>query len=98
MYQRPSWAKKGFNRQIYASITNEINYQIGQLRKRGFEPTLVRLGPAASIVYANEHWSHGIGGGPQYHKGYKCEVPIKYRDKSISGVIVEGSSASQSQP
>lgn len=89
---RPPWARKGFNSKIYSSITNEINYQVAQMRKQGFEPSLVRLGPAASVVYAHEQWAPWgrIEEGPTEHKGYRCTVPIRYRDTSISGVVVEG--------
>lgn len=81
--------RRGFNRSIYASITNEINYQIAALRRQGRRPTLVRLGYAASIVYAWEHWADSISDAPKYHHGYKCKVPIRYKDPKVSGVVVE---------
>ncbi len=84
------WTKKGFNRQIYGSITMEINSQIGRLRHAGLKPTLVRLGPAASAVYAWEQWNERISEAPTHHIGYRCKVPIRYRDPKISGVVVEG--------
>ena len=81
--------RHGFNRPIYASITNEINCQIACLRRRGHRPTLVRLGSAASTVYAWEHWADSISDAPKYHHGYKCKVPIRYKDQKVSGVVVE---------
>lgn len=90
MSPRPPWTYKGFLRPIYASINNEINYQIAQLRKAGLEPSLVRLGSAASVVYAEEHWNVRVGEGPEFHEGHKCKVPIRYYDSVISGVFVEG--------
>jgi hypothetical protein len=88
--RRPSWARRGFNRQIYWSVTCEINWQIAQLRKRGLEPVLVRLGSAASAVYAREHRAQRVSQAPTHHDGYRCRVPIRYRDPRLSGVAVEG--------
>jgi len=86
------WSKRGFARAIYGSITMEINRQIAELRKRGMEPVLVRLGPHASIVYAWEHWTPDarLDLAPTHHRGYRCNVPIQYRDPKVSGVFVEG--------
>ncbi len=86
---RRHWTRRGFNRPIYGSITNEINYQIAVLRRRGHRPTLVRLGYAASIKYAWEHWAERISDAPKYHIGYRCKVPIRYKDPKVSGVVVE---------
>ncbi|HEX7021397.1 MAG TPA: hypothetical protein VF171_00970 [Trueperaceae bacterium] len=92
------WSKRGFNRPVYASITNEINWQIAQLRKRGLQPTLVRLGLHASVIYAWEHWTKEarIEDAPTHHDGYRCRVPIRYRDPKVSGVFVEGEAHQQS--
>lgn len=79
------WSKRGFAAPIYASVTSEIDYQIAQLRRRGLHPTLVRLGPYASTVYAWEQWADGVAEAPTRHKG----VPLRYRDPSISGVVVQ---------
>ena len=88
--RRPSWARRGFAGQIYWSVTCEINWQIAQLRKRGLEPALVRLGSAASAVYAREHRAQRVSQAPAYHDGYRCRVPIRYQDPHLSGVAVEG--------
>src|SRR5690625_1439123 len=88
---RRRWSERGFAAAIYGSITNEINWQIGQLRRQGLEPGLVRLGTEASRVYAREHWAEAglVRNAPKKHAGYRCSVPIRYRDPRISGVIVE---------
>lgn len=78
------WSKRDFAAPIYASVTAEIDYQIAQLRKRGLKPALVRLGPHASVVYAREQWADRIENAPTHHRG----VPIRYRDPTLSGVVV----------
>ncbi len=87
---RPGWAQRGFAKLIYWSITCEIDKQIAQLRQRGLAPALIRLGPAASVVYAHEHWAQRIEDAPACHRGYRCDVPIVYRDERVSGVAIEG--------
>ena len=86
------WSKRGFNRAIYGSITVEINRQLGELRRRGLEPALIRLGPHASIKYAWEQWvpEARIELAPKEHKWAYGTVPIRYRDPKVSGVVVEG--------
>lgn len=79
--------RKGFNKGIYASITNEIYRQIGELKKEGYKPSLIRLGWRASFCFAKEHW-----GNPYKESTWVTsylDMPIIYKDKSISGVVVE---------
>lgn len=76
------WSKRGFARRTYFDLTMSINSEIGNVKRAGLLPTLVRLGLFASRVYIKEHW----GEAPEAHGG----IPIRYNDSSISGVIVEG--------
>lgn len=90
IFQR-HWSKRGFASAIYASVTNEINFQIGQLRRKGLDPSLVRLGHHASVRYAWETWTPDarIEDAPKEHVGHRCRVPVQYRDAKVSGVRVE---------
>jgi len=86
------WSRRGFARPIYGSITVEINRQLGELRRRGLTPTLVRLGPYASVKYAWEQRTPEarIDLAPKKHRWAYGMVPIRYRDPKVSGVVVEG--------
>ena len=86
---RRHWTRRGFNRPIYGSITNEINYQDVALPPR-HRPTLVRLGYAASTKYAWEHWAERISDAPKKVPYWlQGKVPIRHKDLKASGVMVE---------
>lgn len=80
----PEWTSKGFCKPLYASVTNTVNWHIGQATKAKLTPVAILLGPTASIAFAYEHWGMKTSQGPKQYGG----LPIYYNVFKLSGVAL----------
>ena len=84
----PERFKKGFMRRILLSVHTEIHRQIGELRERGVEPTIIKLGPVCSRRFCYEAGTGNLRMDPKLGPTEYLGIPIQYNHQR-EGVYVE---------